>query len=674
VEGDKYDQFQTGSALTGTQPASHTHNQAVQIGPNMVEELWYHALLFLDKYRTGPESCDIKELYQFSDRTGILTTHQQCLAQPYVDRQVDMKIMYYELIKMITAHERDHCQDEELYDKTRTVAKIEGYQELTNKMQRFLNQRFIVDIEELNKKHVGDSISISGDVLINQRMGDLEKKFELLEADNKFLIESSSALESANKLLSFEIEKLKETIIQMEEAKKLVSNSDNDSAAEDDKLISNEPVDNKFHSPVFDEKNIVREEAIAKLDDKMEKVINQANTLLINDATHLERICKLEKHGAELAAKLSNLESADLYLQESHKMVTERTSLVEKYSKYVEEKVNLITNKYQEEVLAKPKYEVGLNVVQEGLERRIDILERSVSDLQNARNAQQEIIDINSSKSTQGEIEDQSASKDTGIPDKASDNDSELVKKYSTILGKVEKMETLLGLHSQSITDFSKMIPGHLEKDQQKETLKICKETIKEIKSEKLESSSHIEIHSKDLVDKNLAIDIILLKAEVGNIKNQLQQYGNEYNCENHKNIFEFLEIVVGMNKSLNEMMEEFVSSQAQVKLIKSEQDKFFNELKEDKNSLEHVFNDSKICETEMMSQKIDDMRDMLHIMRQNIEELQKIHNINKSANLAKADSIYELKNKGLSSSRQGGGNSKWLGNWFTKQQRTICC
>ena len=52
---------------------------------------------------------------------------------------------------------------------------------------------------------------------------------------------------------------------------------------------------------------------------------------------------------------------------------------------------------------------------------------------------------------------------------------------------------------------------------------------------------------------------------------------------------------VVGMNKSLNEMMEEFVSSQAQVKLIKSEQDKFFNELKEDKNSLEHVFNDSKV-------------------------------------------------------------------------------
>lgn len=635
----------------------------------MVEELWYHALLFLDKYRTSPESCDIKELYQFSDRTGILTTHQQCLAQPYVDSQVDMKIMYYELIKMITAHERDHCKDEDLYDKTRTVAKIEGYQELTNKMQRFLNQRFIVDIEELNKKHVGDSITINGDLLINQRMGDLEKKFELLEADNKFLTESSSALQSTNKLLLFEIDKLKRTIIQMEEAKQLVSNSDIAPREDNDKLISIEPADNKLYSPVFDAKDIVSVDAIAKLDAKMEKVINQANTLLINDATHLERICNLEKQGAELGAKLSNLESADLYLQESHKMVTERTSLVEKYSKYVEEKVNLITNKYQEEVLSNPRNEVGVNIIQEGLERRIDVLERSVSDLQNARNAQQEIIDTNSLNS----IEKPCASKDLGVHDRSSDKDSELVRKYTTILGKVEKMEILLGLHSQSITDLSRISPVHIEKDYKKETLKISKETIKEIQSEKLESSTHMEIYSNDLGKKNLSIDFILLKAEVGNIKNQLQQYGNKYNCENHNNIFEFLEILVGMNKSLNEMMEEFVSSQAQLKLIKSEQEKFFTKLKEDNKSIEYLFNDIKMSEHEKISQKIEDMREVLNIMRQSIEELQKIHNINKSANLSKADSIYELKNRGLSSSKQGG-NSKWLGNWFNKQPRTICC
>ena len=49
--------------------------------------------------------------------------------------QVDMKIMYYELIRMLIDYERkNHPQT---YDATKTVGKIEGYQELTNKLQRY---------------------------------------------------------------------------------------------------------------------------------------------------------------------------------------------------------------------------------------------------------------------------------------------------------------------------------------------------------------------------------------------------------------------------------------------------------------------------------------------------------------------------------------------------------
>ena len=45
-----------------------------------------------------------------------------------------MKIMYYELIRMLIDYERkNHPQT---YDATKTVGKIEGYQELTNKLQR----------------------------------------------------------------------------------------------------------------------------------------------------------------------------------------------------------------------------------------------------------------------------------------------------------------------------------------------------------------------------------------------------------------------------------------------------------------------------------------------------------------------------------------------------------
>ena len=48
--------------------------------------------------------------------------------------QVDMQIMYYELIRMLIDYERKNHP--ETFDATKTVGKIEGYQELTNKLQR----------------------------------------------------------------------------------------------------------------------------------------------------------------------------------------------------------------------------------------------------------------------------------------------------------------------------------------------------------------------------------------------------------------------------------------------------------------------------------------------------------------------------------------------------------
>ena len=44
--------------------------------------------------------------------------------------------MYYELIRMLIDYERKNHP--ETYDATKTVGKIEGYQELTNKLQRYL--------------------------------------------------------------------------------------------------------------------------------------------------------------------------------------------------------------------------------------------------------------------------------------------------------------------------------------------------------------------------------------------------------------------------------------------------------------------------------------------------------------------------------------------------------
>ena len=68
------------------------------------------------------------------DSTGVLVKHKEKLMKSFLDQQVDMKIMYYELIRMLIDYERKNHP--ETYDATKTVGKIEGYQELTNKLQR----------------------------------------------------------------------------------------------------------------------------------------------------------------------------------------------------------------------------------------------------------------------------------------------------------------------------------------------------------------------------------------------------------------------------------------------------------------------------------------------------------------------------------------------------------
>ena len=52
--------------------------------------------------------------------------------------------MYYELIRMLIDYERkNHPQT---YDATKTVGKIEGYQELTNKLQRYEDNFYLKEV------------------------------------------------------------------------------------------------------------------------------------------------------------------------------------------------------------------------------------------------------------------------------------------------------------------------------------------------------------------------------------------------------------------------------------------------------------------------------------------------------------------------------------------------
>merc|ERR1712080_227882 len=166
----------------------------------MTEDLWYHALKFLDRYRTDVRHYDISELYEFADETGILERHKQMLAQPFQDSQVDMKIMYYELIRMLIDYERKNHP--ETYDATKTVGKIEGYQELTNKLQRYLNQRFIEDINGLMKGQESITNMFGGSTVnISQKFEQLEQNYSSFEEKHQTLQQNFTIIENMNNSL-----------------------------------------------------------------------------------------------------------------------------------------------------------------------------------------------------------------------------------------------------------------------------------------------------------------------------------------------------------------------------------------------------------------------------------------------------------------------------------------
>jgi len=689
----------------------------------MVEELWSHALMFLDLYRTGGSSCHIGQLYQFADQTGILETHKQCLAQPFQDDEVNMKMMYYELIRLMLSHERSECKDMELYDSTKSVGRIEGYQELTNKMQRGLNQRFIKDIEHIKRKLNGENLSISGDENINQKIGLLENKCEALAEDTKKLRESCSSLETTNNVLGKEIEQLKETILDFEKQKgeqrfKYYQTKETDSL-------------NTGHSPPS--KIETQNEAVAKLDDKMQKVINQANTLLINDATHLDRISNLESKSSEFERKMFNMESADLYLQESHRMLTERTCIVEKYSKYVEEKVNFVTNLKQEEISSSLYSYPNLNNYQEELEKRIQTLEQSMlvvkdilkikeqleqsSAFYNIENINTELITEITRKEKISKIKTQETNKNFMKMDPNENkipNYNELADNYKNVLEKVDKIETAIGQQSRSISEYFKLFSEEYMKmlttkvDGGKET-EICKESFSEVKSEKLET---LEIHSKEFFKNNGARDVIIINEEIKEINRQLHLNHENKNessnrlanlendlltifrkNENQSNIFEFLEIVVGLNKSLNQMTDDFISSQSELHWLRDGQKEIIKTVQEQKqilschNGFEKVFRKiepediKEIFDYEIISQKTQDMEDIINKMKTKIDGLEDIKINTTSIKEAKEEdfkvnadgSIEELRNSGLSSPKRQGSN-RWLANWFARQHGAICC
>merc|ERR1719348_2684148 len=97
---------------------------------------------------------------------------------------------------------------------------------------------------------------------------------------------------------------------------------------------------------------------ITSTDSKIIKIMEQANTLMVNDASKMEKITLLE-HGLKgLEDKLKDLESADVYLQESCRQATEKTIALEGQSKKAEDNLTSLYKQQQEDIEGKLKVQI----------------------------------------------------------------------------------------------------------------------------------------------------------------------------------------------------------------------------------------------------------------------------------------------------------------------------
>ncbi|XP_040571510.1 uncharacterized protein [Lepeophtheirus salmonis] len=165
------------------------------------DNLWYHSIRYLEKYRLDYNRHGIQEFYDFPDETGILSRHEQLFRKEYEKGAIELKHMYFELVKLFFERER------KLYPKAhehlRDVYKIQGYQDLTNRLQSTMNNNIFMNIEELSDKVDG--------LVKSDKNAILAEKVVFLEKENEFLRDEYTRIEKSYQLLSDRLDAKDET-------------------------------------------------------------------------------------------------------------------------------------------------------------------------------------------------------------------------------------------------------------------------------------------------------------------------------------------------------------------------------------------------------------------------------------------------------------------------------
>lgn len=284
------------------------------------------------------------EFYDFEDETGLLDRHRQlfteepseksCLSR---DMDLDIKTMFYELIKMLWEFQnrKNSC--------LRQIHKIDGFQELSNKLflYKIKNLR-LLKIYQCSKLYLGTQctccifIALFKCYLYFHSLGvekmdlnlpkiersestiNFEQRLTILEQSNQALGEKVLYLESENKDIKAALKSIQKEINFSSSKFKLVEKYNEDELAE---LITSIDKDKIWLT------QRVQDVESKKFTDGQTFSDNLKNTQVFSD--QLQKGSEYDNVQKEIYFKVNQLEQADVYLQKTTQQVMEKLTSLE---------------------------------------------------------------------------------------------------------------------------------------------------------------------------------------------------------------------------------------------------------------------------------------------------------------------------------------------------------
>ena len=296
----------------------------------MADELWRHALDTLEDYKNPDGGGDISLLYKYEekDTTGILKRHKTLVNNV----TNEPKTMYFELIKMLMDFDKQHSKDE-TFQELQSISKIQGYNDLTNRLLRNMNEKLFVELQAVQEQlnYVQNIMGVNSDNFVWDKQPWAEK---LANMENT-LVEHNDRFNGVDG----EKNRQDEDIANLYDKLKVKDDQDDKGRSMQDEQtilqaktlkVLEERIDaNEEHIDLLEKHDTEQDAKIEDLTEAWANMENKFPALEKHDMDQDVKIEDLTEAWVNIENKFTALESADTYIQESHKLLVGKVEGIE---------------------------------------------------------------------------------------------------------------------------------------------------------------------------------------------------------------------------------------------------------------------------------------------------------------------------------------------------------